>query len=235
MAEHRLVQSLLRNLAAKVEHRGEVVVVGLGRFGASLATTLTEMGVEVLGVDADPAVVQSMSEVLAHVVHADTTDERALRQLGLGETSTAVVCIGEDIEASVLTTAAIADLGVPNLWAKARTAAHASILERVGAHNVVQPEAEMGARLAHIVIGGMLDYVALDDDFALAEMVAPAVAVGIALGDSGLRAKWRVTIVCHKTPGGTFTYADRDTVLSPSDLIVVAGHRGDVDRFAAAR
>jgi trk system potassium uptake protein TrkA len=226
-----IVHSMLTGLGARVPHRGEVIVIGLGRFGTSLARTLVGMGIEVLGVDADADRVQNMADVLTHVVQADSTSERALRQLGAADAVTVAVCIGTDVEASVLTAAVLVDLNVPNIWAKAITEAHGRILQRVGAHHVVFPEAEMGDRVAHLLTGRMLDYVALDENFVLAEMYAPEQLVGVPLGESNLRAKYKVTVVCVKPQGGQFTYADRGTVLAETDLIVIAGHRTDVGRF----
>jgi trk system potassium uptake protein TrkA len=226
-----IVHSVLTGLGAHVPHRGEVIVIGLGRFGSSLARTLVGMGIEVLGVDADEDRVQNMADVLTHVVQADSTSERALRQIGAADAVTVAVCIGTDVEASVLTAAVLVDLNVPNIWAKAITEAHGRILQRVGAHHVVFPEADMGDRVAHLLTGRMLDYVALDENFVLAEVYAPEQLVGVPLGESNLRAKYKVTVVCVKPQGGQFTYADRGTVLAPTDLIVIAGHRNDVGRF----
>ena len=226
-----IVHSVLAGLGAHVPHRGEVIVIGLGRFGSSLARTLVGMGIEVLGVDADEHRVQNMADVLTHVVQADSTSERALRQIGAADAVTVAVCIGTDVEASVLTAAVLVDLDVPNIWAKAITEAHGRILQRVGAHHVVFPEADMGDRVAHLLTGRMLDYVALDENFVLAEVYAPEQLVGVPLGESNLRAKYKVTVVCVKPQGGQFTYADRATVLSTTDLIVIAGHRTDVGRF----
>jgi trk system potassium uptake protein TrkA len=212
-------------------HEGEIVVIGLGRFGTSLAGSLVDMGYEVLGVDLDADRVQQMSGTLTHVTQADTTNRDTLRQIGVADAVTVVVGIGNDVEASVLTTVALDDLGVENIWAKAITEAHGSILSRVGAHHVVFPEAEMGARVAHLVTGSMLEYFALDDDFVIAELIAPEQLSGVPLGESHLRATYKVTVVCVKPSGGQFTYADRDTVLAPNDLIVIAGHRRDVEHF----
>jgi trk system potassium uptake protein TrkA len=231
MAE-KFLHTMLNSIASThVEHEGEIVVIGLGRFGSALAHTLVDMGYEVLGVDFDEDIVQEHAGTLTHVVQADTTSERALRQIGAADAVTAVVCIGTDIESSVLTTTALVDLEIRNVWAKAITEAHGRILYRVGAHRVVFPEAEMGARVAHLVTGQALEYIPLDENFVIAEMAAPKELVGVALGDSNLRAKYKVTVVCVKPKGGQFTYADRETMLSTSDLIVIAGHRADVDRF----
>ena len=142
----RFLNTMLSGLSSThIEHEGEIVVIGLGRFGSSLAHTLVDMDYEVLGADFDEQIVQEHAGSLTHVVQADTTSERALRQIGAGDAVTAVVCIGTDIESSVLTTTALVDLGVRNVWAKAITTAHGRILHRVGAHRVVFPEAAMGS------------------------------------------------------------------------------------------
>ncbi len=216
---------------SQVGHEGEIVVIGLGRFGSALSRTLVDMDYEVLGVDADPQLVQEHKGILTHVVEADSTNVRTLRQIGVADAVTAVVCIGTGVEASVLTTAALVDMGVRNIWAKAITDAHGNILQRVGAHHVVFPEAEMGARVAHLVTGSMLEYIALGDDFEIIETGVPSNVVGTTLGEAALRAKYRVTVVCIKPSGGQFTYAERDTVLGRHDLIVVAGYREDIERF----
>jgi trk system potassium uptake protein TrkA len=223
---------MLAGFRPPVEHRGEVVVIGLGRFGSSLASTLTDMGHEVLGLDADADRVQQHAGLLTHVAQADTTNEQTLRQLGVGDAVTAVVAIGADVEASVLTTGALVDLGVPNIWAKALTKPHGRILERVGAHHVVFPEADMGARVARLVTGALIEYFALDDDFVLVETRVPKNLAGMKLGDTDLRATYKVTVVCIKPEGQAFTYAESATLLGEHDLIVVAGHRGDIERFA---
>lgn len=229
---NKIIHTMLSGITqTKVEHRGEIVVIGLGRFGSSLAHTLVDMGYEVLGVDFSDDKVQEHAGALTHVVQADTTSERALRQIGAADAVTVVVCIGTDVESSVLTTTALVDLGVGNIWAKAITDAHGRILQRVGAHHVVFPEAEMGNRVAHLVTGQMLEYMQLDDDFVIAELIAPDELVGVELGASNLRARYKVTVVCVKPSGGQFTYADRTTVLHDTDLIVIAGHRADVERF----
>ena len=229
----RIIQSMMRSISHEsIEHEGEVAVIGLGRFGSAVARTLVDMGYEVLGVDLGEKRVQGHAGVLTHVVQADASDPDVLRQIGAADVMTAVVCIGTGIEASVLTTTALVDLGVKNIWAKAISDAHGRILDRVGAHHVVYPESDMGKRVAHLVTGDVLEYVALDEDFVLVEMTAPQELLDVALGDTSLRAKYKVTVVCVKKSGRPFTYADRETVLEPGDLIVVAGHRRHVERFA---
>ena len=209
-----------------------VLVVGLGRFGSSLALSLVEGGREVLALDASSERVRQFADRLTHVVEVDTTDEEAMRQLGVGDFSQAIVAIGSDIESSVLTTALLSDFEIGEIWAKALSREHGRILEHIGAHHVVYPEADMGERVAHLVTGAMLDYIKFDDEFALAKLVADDSISAQALGDLGLRARFGITVVGIKAPGGEFTYADRQAVIEPGSLIAVAGRIADVDRFA---
>jgi trk system potassium uptake protein len=210
----------------------EVLVVGLGRFGSALSQTLEHLGYEVLGVDTDAGVIQEMSGTLTHVVEADSTNIAALRQLGATDFKAAVVCIGGDIEASILTTAALNDLEIPNIWAKAITESHGRILRRVGAHAVVFPEHDMGVRVAHMVTGRMIDYIELDEGFALVETLAPKETHGKTLLEASLRAKYDVTVVCIKPGDEPFTYATPDTLISEGDILLVAGETKRVERFA---
>ena len=209
-----------------------VLVIGLGRFGSALAESLVELGHEVLAVDGDAKRVQHWSGRLTSVVEADSTSEEALRQVGAADFNRAVVAIGADIQASILTTAVLVDLGIEHIWAKAMTRAHGQILERVGATRVVFPEHDMGERVAHMVTGRMVDYVELDDTFAIVETTAPRDLVGRTLGQAQVRHKHGVTIVCIKPYGGSFTYATADTRVEAGDLLVVAGETARAERFA---
>jgi trk system potassium uptake protein TrkA len=209
----------------------EFLVIGLGRFGGGLASTLVGMGHEVLGVDTDQKIVQDFAGVLTHVVTADSTSEAAMRQLGAGEFETAVVAIGTEVEASILTTAVLADLGVPRIVAKAVTAPHGRILERVGAHRVVFPERDMGVRVGHSLAGSILDYFELDPGFAIVETRAPKELAGKTLADAEVRKRYGITVVCIKPEGGAFTYATPDTVPNEGDILVVAGEKRRAEAF----
>jgi trk system potassium uptake protein len=209
----------------------EFIVIGLGRFGGGLAATLVGMGHDVLGVDADPKIVQDFSGVLTHAVEADSTSEAAMHQLGAGEFETAVVAIGTEIEASILTTSVLADLGVRRIVAKAVTEAHGRILERVGAHRVVFPERDMGVRVGHSLAGSILDYFELDPGFAIVETSAPRELVGKTLADAEVRRRFGITVVCIKPQGGSFTYATPDSVVNEGDILVVAGEKRRAEAF----
>ena len=212
-------------------YEGEFLVIGLGRFGGGLATTLAELGHDVLGVDVDPKLVQSFANVLTHVVEADSTDMDAMQQVGAGDFATAVVAIGTEIEASILTTSVLVDLGVPKIVAKAVTEAHGTILERVGAHRVIFPERDMGVRVGHSLAGAMIDYFQLDPGFALVETTAPQVIVGKTLAEAEVRRRYGITVVCVKPQGGSFTYATPDTVVQEGDILVVAGETARAEAF----
>ncbi len=210
-----------------------ILVLGLGRFGGAIAETLSELGREVLAVDADHKIVQSYAGRLTHVVEADTTSEEALRQIGAGEFDCAVVGIGTNIEASILTTSVLVDLGVSTIWAKAISVSHGRILERVGATHVVLPEHEMGERVAHLVAGRALNYIEFENGFALVETTPPREYVGKTLGEAGIRKEHGVTVVAIKRRGEDFSYATPDSVIGGDDLLIVAGKSKLAERFAA--
>lgn len=210
-----------------------VVVIGLGRFGGAVAESLTRLGHDVLGVDENASLVQSWSDRLTHVVQADSCSIDVLRQLSVQDFRHAVVGIGTDIEASVLTTLALSEIGVGDIWAKAVNPNHGRILERTGAHHVVFPEAAMGERVAHLVTGKMIDFIEFDDGFAIVKTSAPKEAVGRSLAESGLRSRYGVTVVGVKRPKTDFTYARPETVLQEGDLLIVSGPTQAVERFAA--
>jgi trk system potassium uptake protein TrkA len=209
-----------------------VVVLGLGRFGASLALELVRRGSEVLGLDSDPVLVQRYADDLTHAAVADTTDAEALQQLDVPDFSRAVVGIGTDLEASILTTAVLVDLGIPHIWAKATSRQHGRILQRIGAHHVVLPEFDMGERVAHLVTGRMIDYIEFDDDFAMVKTAAPREILDCRLSASGVRTRHGITVVAVKRPGEDFTYATPDTVVHRDDVLIVSGRINQVEAFA---
>lgn len=210
-----------------------VAVIGLGRFGSALALELVRQGTDVLALDMRPEVATRMIGKLTHVVSADSTDVESLRELGIPDFNRAVVAIGNDIQASILTTALLVELGVADVWAKAHNQQHSRILRRVGAHHVVLPEHEMGERVARTVAGRMLDYVAMDSDCAMIKAIAPAAAIGVPLGSTGFRQKYGMTVVAVKHPDGEFVYPSADTVLREGDVIFVFGRTDQVEQFAA--
>ncbi len=215
------------------EKRKPVMVIGLGRFGGAVALTLERMGHEVLGADTDTRLVQEFAPHLTKVVEADCTDMETLERLGVVDFEAAVVAIGTDIEASVLTVLALSDLGLTNIWAKATNDKHARILERTGAHHVVFPEQRMGERVAHLLNERLLDFISFGDEFAIARLAAPEPIVGLPLVTSACRKKYSVTVVGVKRQGEDFIHAVPDTIIFPHDELVVSGRIQDIEEFSA--
>ncbi|GAB3049470.1 potassium channel family protein [Sediminivirga luteola] len=218
----------------KEEAQSPVLVIGLGRFGSSTALTLQRLGREVLAVEQDAHLVQEWTGRLTHVVEADTTNIEALRQIGASEFDTAVIGIGTSVEASVLTCANLSDLGIGQIWAKSISVAHGRILSRIGAHHVLYPESDAGARVAHLVSSRMLDYIEFDEGhFAVVKIPPPLEVQGKLLSESRIRDNYDVTVVGIKSPGKDFTYAEPSTYVSPDDMLLVAGQIHRINRFAA--
>ena len=213
--------------------RKPVLVIGLGRFGSAVAQTLERMGHEVLGVDVDPEIVRDHKDLMTQVVEADCTEIETLRRLGAAEFDTAVVAIGTNVEASLLTVLALCDLDLPNIWAKATSGRHGRILDRTGAHHVVFPEQKMGERVAHLVNEKLLDFLAFDDEFAIARLKAPEPIVGLPLVTSECRKKFDVTVVGVKRSGEDFIHAVPDTIIFPDDELVVSGRIANIEKFSA--
>lgn len=210
-----------------------VLVIGLGRFGAATAGQLDRLDREVLAVDENMELVQKWSERITHAVQADVTKIEALEQIGARDFRTAVVAVGSSIEASVLITANLVDLGVEQIWAKAISKSHGKILERIGANHVIYPEAEAGERVAHLLSGQLLDFVEIDPDFAIVKLHPPRVLSGKTLTESGVRGTSKVTVVGVKKPGESFTFATAETLIDSGDEILVSGNPSDIERFAA--
>ncbi|GGF04703.1 potassium channel family protein [Mycetocola zhadangensis] len=217
----------------RIKHDAPVLIIGLGRFGAACAGELDRLDREVLAIDEGAELVQKWSERITHTVQADARNIEALKQIGAQDFSIAVVAVGSSIEASVLITANLVDLKIPQIWAKAVSQSHGKILARVGANHVIYPEAEAGERVAHLVSGRMLDFIQFDDDFALVKMYPPKPIRGKNLTESGVRSRHNITVVGVKSPGKPFTYATAETVVSDHDLIIVSGTSADIEKFAS--
>jgi trk system potassium uptake protein TrkA len=209
-----------------------VLIIGLGRFGAGAAGQLARLDREVLAVDENADLVQKWSERVTHAVQADARSIDALRQIGAQDFSVAVVAVGSSIESSVLITANLVDLKIPQIWAKAISQSHGKILARIGANHVIYPEAEAGERVAHLVSGRMLDFIEFDDDFAIVKMYPPKPIRDITLAEAGVRKKYNITVVGVKSPGKDFTYATPETIVSNRDLIIVSGNSANIEAFA---
>jgi len=212
----------------------QFAVVGLGRLGISMVRTLGSLGHEVLAIDKREDVIQEVADDLPDVnlVAADATDEDAMRGLNLDGFDAAAVMIGEDhIEAGILATATLKEVGVPKIVARATGGIHARVLERVGADRVIQPEREIGEQLARTMASpALLDYVDFGEDEALIEAEVPAQWLDKSLADLALWREEGLTVVALKPKGGPGTLPHGDTVLREGDVLVVGGSKEALDR-----
>lgn len=210
-----------------------IMVIGLGRFGSSVSRSLVHLGHQVLAVDSSAERVQSLADELPHVVHADPSDPEVLKQLSVMDFSHVVVAIGQSMEASVLTTLNLSQMGVRDIWVKAHSIAHGRIAERLGAHHIVFPERDMGERVAHLVTGKMIDFIEFVDGFAIAKTGTPPELHHKTLAVVDVRARFNITVMGIKRKDRDFIYAQPDTIVLPDDILIVAGGTQDVEEFAA--
>ncbi len=179
-------------------------VIGLGRFGAAMASTLVELRQDVIGIDNSDERVQSMADVVSQAVQLDATDERALRAAGVQDVDVAVISIGENIEASLLVVMQVKDLGVKTIIAKAVTPLHGRILERLGVTRVIYPERDMAVRVAHsLAVSNVTDYIELSKDFSIVDLPAPKDWVHKTLKELALRPRFGLTLIAIKRPSQT--------------------------------
>ena len=211
----------------------QFVVIGLGRLGSAMTATLTSLGHEVLGIDNDEELVQELSAEIpdAHLIVADATDESVLRDLNVGQFDGAAVVIGENMEAGILATANLKEIGVPFVVSRATSKLHARVLERIGADRIIEPEKDMGAQVARTMASpGVMDYVDLGEDEALIESEVPDEWVGKSLADLRLSRRSGLTVLALKPKGGAGTIPSGDTVLGEGDVLVVGGTKENLDR-----
>jgi len=203
-------------------------VIGLGRFGAAMATTLISLGQDVLGIDSDLDRVQDLADFVPNLLTLNASDPKALRDAGVNEVDVAVISIGANIEASLLIVMAVKELGVPSVVAKATTDVHGRILERLGVLRVIYPEREAATRMAHsLVVPNVIDYISLSTDFSIIEIPTPPMFVGKSLREIDLRAKHGLTLIAIKRSvnGAVVTSVSppADQLIQEGDLLALVG------------
>lgn len=211
----------------------QIIIIGLGRFGSSVARALTGLGEEVLAVDSSEERVKKLAPVVTHAVQADTTDVEALKSLGVSNFDVGVVAIGEDLQASILTALLLKELGLPRVVAKVANDLHGQVMKKIGVDQVIYPERDMGKRLArNLASPNLLDYIELAEDYRIEEVVAPKSMHDKALRELNLRNKMGISVIVIKrgidemviSPGA-------ETVIRPGDTLVVIGKNSDLERL----
>jgi trk system potassium uptake protein TrkA len=211
----------------------EFAVIGLGRFGASLALTLEAHGHTVLGVDLNPEPVQEIADEIAQAVTLDATSEEALRMVDIASFETVVVAIGADFESNLLTTVALKELGVSRVICKAITARQERILLRMGADRVIRPEHDAGARLAEeLSTPAMLEKLPLGPEHSVIELIVPESLAWQTIAQAHVRQKYGITVLVVKREDALLVSPPPDCVLQQGDILVVLGSNEDITRFS---
>ena len=174
----------------------QFVIIGLGRFGASIAKTLYALGNDVLAIDKKEDLVQEISDSVTHAIQMDATDESALRTLGIRNFEVAVVTIGDNIQSSIMATLLVKELGVKYIIAKGNSDIHAKVLYKIGADRVILPEKDMGVRVAHnLVSSNILDYIELSPDYSIIEIDSPNEWCNKTMKELNLRSKYGINVI----------------------------------------
>ena len=206
-------------------------VIGLGRFGAALVKTLAEAGKEVIAIDKNEERVREVRAYTDYAFVVDNLSETALKETGMQNCGTVTVCIGEQIDMSILTTMLVIKLGVPNVIAKATNEVHGEVLKRMGA-TVVYPEADMAVRIGRrLIFGNLLDYVALADGVEVRRITVGGHAVGHSIQELDVRKVFGINIVAVERDGRTDVEFPASYRFSQGDTVAVIGKIDKIDRF----
>ncbi|MDN5710012.1 MAG: TrkA family potassium uptake protein [Planococcus sp. (in: firmicutes)] len=210
----------------------EFVVIGLGRFGGSIVRELIEQGADVMAIDKDHERVDEFASIATQAVVADTTDESVLKSLGVRNFEQVIVAIGENIQASILTTLMLKEIGVKKITVKAQNDYHAKVLHKIGADKVVHPERDMGIRIAHnILSNNVLDYLELSDEHSIMEIKANDKLAGYTLIELDIRAKYGINIVAIKRGDDIIVSPQADMEIEREDILIIIGSDADINRF----
>jgi trk system potassium uptake protein TrkA len=219
----------------------QFAVIGLGRFGFSVAKTLAKYGSEVIAIDRDEERVKKVAEFVAYAVQLDAMDEKALRSVGVQNFDTAIVSIGEKIEASILVVMILKEMGIKNIIAKATTTLHGKVLENLGVHRIIYPERDMAVRVAHSLIRpSVLEQLELSEEYSIVELPTPTHLIGKTLRDSQLRSNYRVNLIAIKRKVTTEKGIVKEAwnvnpvptdVMEQGDILVIIGLNEDIDKL----
>ncbi|WP_100373370.1 potassium channel family protein [Bacillus sp. FJAT-45037] len=210
----------------------QFAVIGLGRFGGSVSSALVQQGMEVLAVDKNESRVNQYRDLVTHAVVADSTDEQALKHLGIRNFEHVIVAIGDNIQASILTTLILHELGVEHITVKAQNDYHEKVLTKIGAERIVHPERDMGARLAHQLLSkNVLDYLELSDEYSIIEMIAGKKMNAKTLKQLDVRAKFGCNVMALKRGKRIIVSPQATEKIQQEDILIVIGADVDIRKF----
>ncbi len=210
----------------------QFAVIGLGRFGGSVCRELYSFGHEVLAIDADMERVENFVQYSTQAIQGDTTDEAFLKSIGIRNFDHVIVAIGENIQASVLTTLNLKELGVTKVWVKAQNTYHQKVLEKIGADRVIHPEVDMGIRVANSMSSNhLVDYINLSDDYSIGEYHATKLIHNKTLQELNFRSKYRVNILAIRRENRVNINPLPTDIVMEGDVLVAMGLNTDLNRF----
>ena len=214
---------------------GEFAVIGMGRFGSSVATTLHQLGHQVLAMDKDEEALRRVADEVTHAVQIDSTDPEALRSMGVTNFDAVIVAIGDFIQESIMTTLILKELGCKKIVTKAVDDLQAKVLERVGADVIVRPERDMGVRVAHTLSSpSVLDYLEVSPTFSIEELSVSERLAGRTLGQLDLRARFGVSVLLIRRDGQLLISPGADTPLALGDVLVVVGENRQLSKLESS-
>jgi len=214
----------------------QYIVIGCGRFGSSVATTMHLLGHEVMAIDKNEDIIQNIADKVTHAAIVDVIDEQSLRALGIGNFDVAIIAIGSDIRASIMATIIAKEAGVSQVICKATDELQAKVLYKIGADRVVFPERDMGVRVAHnIVSDNILDHIELDPEYSIVEIVAPSSWVGKTLVELDLRAKYEITVLAIKTGKTINVTPAPNEELKSGSILVVIGQNTNISKITSEK
>lgn len=211
----------------------QYVVIGLGRFGTSVARRLHAAGQEVLGIDINEECINNAEPYITHGVIADATEEKALTALEIINVDTVILAIGDDVQSSILTAMLLKNLGVKKTIAKAISKRHGQVLESIGVPIIIYPERDMGERVANQLLSpNMLDYIKLSKNYNIEEMRIPQKMIGKSLKQLNIRAKYNVSVLAYIRDEEIYVSPDADEILRQEDVLLVIGNTEDLVKFS---
>lgn len=212
----------------------EFAVIGLGRFGASVCRELSAEGMNVLAIDILESKVNEFRHIASHAVIVDSTDEKAMKELGIRNIDHVIVAIGDDIQASILTTLILKEFGVKKVTVKAQSNHHEKVLLKIGADQVIHPERDMGRKIAHSIISNnFIDHLELSNDHSIIEIKASKKMIGRTLVDLDIRAVYGCNVVAIKsnaTNKMNISPLATDKI-GPDDILIIIGADTDISKF----
>ncbi|MCT2535268.1 TrkA family potassium uptake protein [Aquibacillus koreensis] len=220
-----------------LNQKKEFVVIGLGRFGSSLCMELTDIGIEVVAIDKDPEKVGEFSSIVSHAVELDAVDEEGLNSVGIRNFDCVVVSIGEDIQASILITLILKEMGIKQVWVKARNHYHQKVLEKIGADRIIHPERDMARRIAHHIGNDKVtDYIEISKSYSIVEIMASDKLAGKTLGELDAFDKYHCKIVAiKKNEDDVSVMPSLNTRIDLNDILVTIGKNKNLDKFEEER